>query len=84
MIEKIDLEKEPFKQTDKVIDTLKRLYIIAEKINEIIDVINGKATTISINAVDAESFDEMVKNNPGGIVEVVKNTLGEDPPDDAA
>ncbi len=41
MIEKIDLDKEPFTFTDKVEDTLNRLYIIAVKINEIVDVVNG-------------------------------------------
>lgn len=75
MIEKIDLDKEPFKFTDKVEDTLNRLHIIAVKVNEIIDLINGRATTIIINAADAKSFDEFLKKNPGSIAKVVKDAL---------
>ena len=41
MIEKIDLENEPFKDTNRVIDTLNRLWIIAEKLNEVIDAVNS-------------------------------------------
>ena len=47
MIEKIDLEKEPFKETNKCIDTLNRLWIIGEKLNEVIDAVNKKEKVVT-------------------------------------
>lgn len=58
--------------------------MLALKLNEIIDVINGEGTIIIINAVDPKSFDEMIRSNPGSIAKVVDDALkNEDPPDNA-
>lgn len=63
--------------------------MLSEKINEIIDVINSppvpelrlvkKNNDIEINAVDAKAFDEMIRNNPGCLVQYFG-----DPPDEVA
>ena len=59
MIEKIPIDQEPFKMTDKIEDTLNRLYIIAEKVNEIIEIVN----LLQILCVGGRDLETVVRQN---------------------
>jgi len=68
---------------DSNVITKAAIEVVVDKLNEIIDVINGEGKTIVINATDAESFDDMIRRNPGSIAKVIGDALkNEEPPDE--
>ena len=63
MIEKIDLENEPFHKTSEIQDSLNRLWIIGEKLNEVIDAVNVVGLAIEITADHITLATESIKSN---------------------
>lgn len=77
MIEKIALDRKGLDYSSSIKSTFDRILILAEKINEIIDVINSLPVT-ELRLAD-KKFANYVKNNSDSLFDAIKEDLNKDP-----